>query len=58
MEFIGEGLLYYDALRTDRIGEKVYNHLKKWDNRWVVSIQRTIHPIHSQEDILMENTNS
>ena len=22
MEFIGEGLLYYDALRTDRIGRK------------------------------------
>ena len=30
-EFVGEGLLYFDELRTDRIGENVKNHVK-WGN--------------------------
>ena len=30
-EFCGEGLLYYDDLRTDRIGENVKKHVK-WGN--------------------------
>lgn len=31
-EFVGEGLLYFDELRTDRIGEKVKNHVA-WGNQ-------------------------
>ncbi|WP_308991291.1 RagB/SusD family nutrient uptake outer membrane protein [Mariniflexile litorale] len=31
-EFVGEGLLYYDGLRTDRIGENVKNHVE-WGNQ-------------------------
>ena len=30
-EFVGEGLLYYDDLRTDRIGENVKKHVE-WGN--------------------------
>jgi hypothetical protein len=29
-EFIGEGKLYYDELRTDRLGPRVYNFIKKY----------------------------
>lgn len=31
LEFVGEGLLYYDELRTDRIGQNVKNHVQ-WGN--------------------------
>ncbi len=30
-EFVGEGLLYYDEIRTDRIGENVKKHIQ-WGN--------------------------